>query len=215
MEERHGFLIRRGRIRARRIPLMSKRPAAICSSALRERLESAARLYRGDLLPGFYEEWVQAERQLLRQRYTSILSRLVTHLEKTREYPAAISYGERLLSCDPLSEAKYQTLIRLHALNGDRAGALRTYHQCVAVLRRELNVEPGISTRKLYEEMARLNPGPTETQTPPSRSAHFLLAPRGAAERTESNPRIVARCCLTVEPCLCSSWASRVSGRRV
>ncbi len=145
------------------------------SSALRERLESAARLYRGDLLPGFYEEWVQAERQLLRQRYTSILSRLVTHLEKTRDYPAAISYGERLLSCDPLSEAKYQTLIRLHALNGDRAGALRTYHQCIEVLRRELNVEPGISTRKLYEEMAGLNPAPTESQTPVSQSLTSCL----------------------------------------
>jgi DNA-binding SARP family transcriptional activator/predicted ATPase len=136
------------------------------SGAVRERLESAVRLYRGDLLPGFYEEWVQAKRQLLRDHYISIVSRLVTQLEGTREYAAAISYGERLLSCDPLSEARYKTLIRLHALNGDRAGVTRAYQQCVTVLRRELNVEPGISTRKLYEEMAQLNPAPVEKQSP-------------------------------------------------
>ncbi len=135
------------------------------SSALRERLESAAGLYQGDLLPGFYEEWVQAERQLLRQRYVDMLSRLVNHFEKTAAYPAAISYGERLLSCDPLSEVRYQTLIRLHALNGDQAGVLRSYQQCVAVLRRELNVEPGISTRNLYEKMTRINPAQGEAQT--------------------------------------------------
>ncbi len=139
-------------------------------NALRERLESAARLYRGDLLPGFYEEWAQAERHQLRQRYTDLLSRLIAHFEKTKEYPTAISYTELLLSRDPLSEANYQALIRLHALNGDRAGVLRSYQQCVDVLRRELNVEPGISTRSLYEAMTKLNPAPAESQTSISRS---------------------------------------------
>ncbi len=145
------------------------------SRPLRERLESAARLYRGDLLPGFYDEWIRAERQLLRQSYIGVLTRLIAHLEKAGEYPAAISYGERLLSCDPLSEARYQTLIRLHALNGDRAAATRAYHQCVAALRSELNVEPGISTRKLYEEMARLAPAPAVAQTSESGSPNSCL----------------------------------------
>ncbi len=152
------------------VSAQAEEPGKKISSALRERLESAARLYRGDLLPGVYEEWVREERQQLRQHYVAILSRLVTHLDTTKEYSAAISYGERLLSCDPLSEANYQKLIRLHALNGDRAGALRVFQQCAEVLRRELNVEPGISTRKLSEEIERLHPAPIAAQTPPSRS---------------------------------------------
>ncbi len=155
----------------------------LISPALQERLEAAARLYRGDLLPGFYDEWVQAERQRLRQRYTSLLARLVTHFEKAGKYPTAISYGERLLACDPLSEANYRTLIRLHAWNGDRAGALQTYHQCVDTLRRELNVEPGISTRKLYEEITRLDPGQAEAHAPESRP--FTSSPPLVGRRKE------------------------------
>lgn len=172
--------------------------AKIISSALRERLESAAQLYKGDLLPGFYEEWVQAERQRLRQCYMRLLSRLATHFEETREYQAAISYGERLLTCDPLSEAQYQALIRLNALNGDRAGALRAYHQCVAVLRRELNIEPGLLTRKLCEEMTRLNPAPTETQTFRPRSITSVLSLVG--RRKELNQ-------------ILESWDSAAEGR--
>ena len=42
----------------------------------------------------------------------------------------------------PLSEAHHQLLIRLHAANHDRASALRAYHQCIQVLRRELGVDP-------------------------------------------------------------------------
>ena len=139
-------------------------------AAVREHLERAAGLYRGDLLPGFYEEWILTERRRLRQRYMDLLARLIAHLEKTKEYPAAISYGERLLLCDALSEANYQKLIRLHALNGDRAGALGVYNQCVTVLQRELNVEPGVSTRALCEEVARLGPVPAEEQLPARRS---------------------------------------------
>ncbi len=130
-------------------------------AGLRERLERAAALYGGDLLPGLYDEWVQAERRRLRQRYTDLLVRLVAHLEKTREYPAAISHAERLLSADPLSEASHQLLIRLHALNGDGAGALRAYRHCADVLGRELGVEPGISTRRLLEEVTQPEPALT------------------------------------------------------
>lgn len=166
--------------------------------AFRERLESAARLYGGDLLPGFYEEWVLAERQMLRQRYLGLLARLIAHLEKGRQYRAAISCGERLLSCDPLSEASYQMLIRLHVLNGDRAGALRAYHKCVDVLRSELNAEPGISTRRLYEEMTGPDPAPNETQAPASRSLSSRLPLVG--RRKELN-RIL------------DSWRAAVGGR--
>jgi DNA-binding SARP family transcriptional activator len=43
---------------------------------------------------------------------------------------------------DPLDEESYRQLMRLYALKGDRAGALRAYHRCETTLRRELDVEP-------------------------------------------------------------------------
>ena len=48
-------------------------------------------------------------------------------LEQQGDYRAAIEHGERALRLDPLDERMYRWLMRLHALNQDRAGALRVY----------------------------------------------------------------------------------------
>jgi len=121
--------------------------------AVREALEHAAMLYVGDLLPGCYEDWIVPLREKLRQAYGGALERLVRLLEEQRDYEAAIRAGQRLLLHDPVHEATYRYLMRLHALNEDRAGALRVYHTCTTVLRRELDVEPSAATRLAYAQI--------------------------------------------------------------
>ncbi len=116
-------------------------------------LERAVELYRGDLLPGSYDDWVLAERERLRQLHVVVLGRLVSALEARRSYPEAIGYARRLLDQDPLHEETYRLLMRLHATTGDRAGAVRIYHRCEAVLRRELDVAPSPATREAYERV--------------------------------------------------------------
>jgi len=116
-------------------------------------LEDAARLYQDDLLPGFYDDWLQPKREHYRQKAAKVFSRLAALLEQGRDLPAAIGYAERLVAQDPLREAHHQLLIRLHASNRDRASALRAYHQCMRVLRRELGVEPCAATRELFEDV--------------------------------------------------------------
>jgi DNA-binding SARP family transcriptional activator/predicted ATPase len=110
--------------------------------------EEAARLYRGDLLPGVYDDWLDAERERFKLAYETALDRLTAAAEQRRDFAAAIRYAEIRLSRDTLREAGYQTLIRLLARSGDRSGALRAYQQCADVLRRELDVEPGPATRR-------------------------------------------------------------------
>ncbi len=61
--------------------------------------------------------------------------------------PGRSRYAERLLREDPLREATYRLLMRLHDARGDRARALRAYHACAATLERELGVEPSAATR--------------------------------------------------------------------
>ncbi|HVW84812.1 MAG TPA: AAA family ATPase [Bryobacteraceae bacterium] len=128
-------------------------------------LEDAARLYHDDLTPGLYDDWLQPVREHYRQKAAQVLSRLASLLEQEHDYPAAIRYAERLVVQDPLGEAHHQLLIRLHALNGDRASALRAYHQCMRVLRRELAVEPSAATRELFEHALKADlaaTGPSE-----------------------------------------------------
>ena len=73
--------------------------------------------------------------------------------EPRRAYAAAIAAAQQLLHHDPLHEATYRRLMRLHALNGDRAAALRVYHTCTSILEQELGVEPGAATHELYERL--------------------------------------------------------------
>ncbi|HZU68694.1 MAG TPA: AAA family ATPase [Ktedonobacteraceae bacterium] len=120
---------------------------------MRHALEHAVSLYRGDLLPSCYDEWILPERDRLRQLFFSAAERLLALLEEERDYDAAIQVAQQLLRLDSLHEATYRQLMRLHALRGDRAAALRVYHTCAQVLERELGTEPGQVTRALYESL--------------------------------------------------------------
>lgn len=124
--------------------------------AARTALTQAIDLYGGDLLPGCYEEWLLTERERLRQRFLDALEQLVVLCERQREYLTAIHYAQRLLRTDPLHETTYRRLMRLYALNGDRASALRTYHICATNLARELGVEPNQETQDAYARLLRM-----------------------------------------------------------
>jgi predicted ATPase/DNA-binding SARP family transcriptional activator len=124
---------------------------------LRVALERANAIYQGDLLPSCYDDWILPERERLRQAATGALERLALLLESQEESRAALAYALRLLRHDPLREETYRGLLRLYAACGDRAGVRRVYQTCVAVLERELGVEPSAATREAYERSVRLD----------------------------------------------------------
>ncbi|MDE3091465.1 MAG: hypothetical protein KGJ80_19020, partial [Chloroflexota bacterium] len=125
-----------------------------------ERLQSAVALYRGDLLPGCYDDWIVPEREQLRDQFIGAFTKLIALLENAHDYPAAIACAQRLLRHDPLDEATYRRLMRLHTLSADRAGLVRVFKTCAAVLRRELDVEPSTETRQSYEQLLEMRPPP-------------------------------------------------------
>ena len=53
-------------------------------------LRGAVDLYQGELLPGFYEDWVQQERQRLAERHFQAVCLLIAHLEAAGDLAAAI-----------------------------------------------------------------------------------------------------------------------------
>ena len=121
--------------------------------ALQDALEQADSLYRGDLLPGCYDEWILPERERLRQRHRQALEHLLRLFEMQGDTGTAIRYAQRLIGLDPLSEDLYRRLMRLFVLNNDRASALRVYHTCVTTLQREMGVDPDPATREVYERL--------------------------------------------------------------
>ncbi len=110
----------------------------------------AAQLWRDS---GCYDEWILPERERLRQAFLGALEQLIMLLERERDYPAAISAAQRLLRYDPLRETTYRHLMRFYAISDDRAAALRAYHTCVAVLERELAMEPSPPTQEAYQRL--------------------------------------------------------------
>jgi DNA-binding SARP family transcriptional activator len=120
---------------------------------LRRTLEKAIELYRGALLPGCYDEWILLERERLSQMYLEVLEKLLCLQEKEGDFPGALRIAQRLLREDPLQEASYRHLMRMYAASGNRAAVVRVFQNCVATLERELAIEPGPETRRVYEQL--------------------------------------------------------------
>ena len=131
-----------------------------------EALEAAMALYQGPLLDGVrvaatgFEEWLESERARLAELALDALRRLVDHHLKRGRAEAAAQAAARLLALDPVQEEAHRILMRLHARQGRRAAALRQYQACVAVLQKELGVEPEPATRRLYLEILQRAPRP-------------------------------------------------------
>ena len=94
------------------------------------------------------------------------------HLRVTRRRRRGYSRAQRLIHVDPLHEASYRRLMRLHLDFGERARALRAYHSCASVLERELGVSPQAATIELYESLvagnAPIDVGRSETVRGPT-----------------------------------------------
>lgn len=137
-------------------------------------LHRVVELYQGELLPNCYDDWIAPLRQQLHHAVLNTIERLITLLENQRAYGAGIEYARRLLAFDPLEEKTYQRLMRLHALDGDYAGALRVYQDCVAVLQRELAVPPDPETQALYERLRQRDATLTSKPEPKPRQVERL-----------------------------------------
>jgi predicted ATPase/DNA-binding SARP family transcriptional activator len=122
----------------------------------RRRLEQAVSLYRGDLLPANYDDWLVPIRQEMAARYQAALLQLIGLLEEAGEYQTAVPHARHLFQQDPLNETGVIRLMRLYTHSGDRSGLRRLYQECVTILREELGVEPAPATQAAYEELLQL-----------------------------------------------------------
>ncbi|HXG64946.1 MAG TPA: BTAD domain-containing putative transcriptional regulator, partial [Blastocatellia bacterium] len=117
-------------------------------------LTTAVELYRGELLPGYYEDWVLAERERLADEFFQAVGRLVAHLEQAGELSRALSFAHRAIQIDPLREPSHRDLMRLSAALGQPAAALRQYRELERILGEELGVTPDAATQDLARRIA-------------------------------------------------------------
>jgi DNA-binding SARP family transcriptional activator len=120
-----------------------------------ESLRQALSLYEDDYLPdSLYEDWPSAERQRLRHLYLVAAEQLAEQLYQAQEWDQSIQVCHLLLARDDCWEAAYRLLMRSYAALGNQPQVHQVYRECVATLRRELDVEPSAATRTLFEQLA-------------------------------------------------------------
>jgi len=119
-------------------------------------LAQAIHLYRGEFLEGLnvtgcpeFQEWVVLQRERFHMLAVEALLHLAAYHELHGEYAPAARYAERLLHLEPWNETSYRRLMRILALQGRYAAALKQYEKCRQVLEQELHIAPAPETREL------------------------------------------------------------------
>jgi DNA-binding SARP family transcriptional activator/tetratricopeptide (TPR) repeat protein len=133
----------------------------------RARLAEAIDLYRGDLLPDVYDEWLESERERLRNVYLRCLSDFISVARRNANVNAGIEAAHKLLAVDPWREDIVRRLIAMRFESGDRAGALREYASFAKRLAGELGCEPMPETAAVAERIRR-GEAPDEPEDEPA-----------------------------------------------
>jgi DNA-binding SARP family transcriptional activator len=109
--------------------------------------------YRGDLLPGVYDDWVLDARAELERQCLDMCDLLCQAHTRRGDLTGAVEAARRRIQLQPLEEVGYRTLIQLQADLGDRAGGVSTYHHCASVLERELGISPDPATQQAFQRL--------------------------------------------------------------
>ena len=102
-----------------------------------------------DLLPGWGEEWVQLERERLRQLRLHTLEACCYHCIAAGDTARAIDFGLAAVSSAPLRESAQRSLMSAHIAEGNHAEALSV----LDAFRRQLWASCGLHPSTLMEEL--------------------------------------------------------------
>ncbi len=115
-------------------------------------LITALSAYQGELLPGFYDEWVVLEREHLQAIFERGMGHLLDMLQAGGRWQEMLEWGEKWIALGQRPEPAYRALMAAHAAQGDMSKVAATYERCLKSLK-EFGVEPSEVTAGLYEKL--------------------------------------------------------------
>jgi predicted ATPase/DNA-binding SARP family transcriptional activator len=120
-------------------------------------LINALSIFHGELLPGFYDDWIAQEREHLQAVYEKKIARLLELLKKEKRWSEILEWAEHWISFGQAPEVAYRALMVAYEALGDRGKVASTYERCVKALH-ELDLEPSEETRALaFKRTSKLN----------------------------------------------------------
>ncbi len=120
-----------------------------------EDLIAAISVYGGDLLPGFYEDWVSLERERLQAVFEQRMKVLLDRLLQQECWAEVVDWGERWIALGHVPEPAYRALMHAHAALGDVSSVAAVFRRCTEALGKELGVEPSDQTQAVYERLSK------------------------------------------------------------
>lgn len=124
--------------------LLADRPRAAYGPSL-----IATTIARRPFLTGEDGAWVTSRRQWLSDILVRALDCRVEALVANGELALALDQARAAVDLEPYRESGYRRLMRVLVLRGDRAEAVRVYHDCRRRLKEELGVTPSAETESL------------------------------------------------------------------
>jgi DNA-binding SARP family transcriptional activator len=105
--------------------------------------------FSGDLLPGWYDDWLVMERERFHCLRLQVLDKLGEQLCAHGRWGDALQVGLAAVQAEPLRETAHRLVMRVHLEQGNIAEAIRQYRFYERTLARELGAVPSGAMRKL------------------------------------------------------------------
>jgi DNA-binding SARP family transcriptional activator len=121
---------------------------------------------QGELLPGWYDDWVLLEQERLRQLRLHALERAAHELSRRGLYGQALDTALSAVRLEPLRESAHAAVMRIHLAEGNVSEAMTHFEAYSGLLRAELGVPPSAGLTALLRD--RVPPEMRVTQRRPS-----------------------------------------------
>lgn len=152
-------------------------------------LVTALGLYRGELLPGLYDDWITLERERVRSVFDTKIDHLLQALIADKQWDAVIEWAEKWIALGHTPEPAFRALMVAHSALGDPNRVRLDYERCAAALDADVGAPPSQETDALYYSLlhesptthARVSPLPPSFVPPPI-SANSNSAPPARGE---------------------------------
>jgi DNA-binding SARP family transcriptional activator len=143
-------------------------------------------LLHGELVPGWYDDWITYERHRIQQVRLHALAAVTEALIGRGQYAAALTTALAAQGIEPLRESAQRAIIRIHLAEGNYHEALREYHAFRARLVCELGVAPSARLDALVQPLvtARRQHAPAPPQPVNGRPS----GPRSGRQRRPALP---------------------------
>ena len=120
---------------------------------LRAALESARGIYRGEFMPGIYEDWADERRGYYTEQFARVTGALAKLSFSERRLADALKYAAESLKLDPYREDMHRLTIKVFAAQNKLPAAKKHFKNTVHLLRSELGIDVSPETRRLAAEL--------------------------------------------------------------